>query len=179
MLPAADFFRKNILNRSQDNFIRGNMPDPNAATGEIPFDRIHEKIPESLELGDIPLRQRMRVHVIVHRRRDQDRLAGRKRETTRQIIRDPRGHFCDEVCRRGRDEQQVRKTLWTHLQKRYPLNLWDDLKIRGEAGTVRESNRMSYEILKKLVQKIAATYYLPVDNDIMENVESWKSSILL
>lgn len=85
-----------------------------------------------------------------------------------------RALFCMDV-----NEQQVRKTLWAHLQQIFPEHLWDSLKIIGSGGTQKNSDQLPYSDLKNLVQLTAKACSLSVDDEIMKNNQKWKEAVLL
>ena len=59
------------------------------------------------QLRQIALRRLRRPHMRVHRRREQDRLVGRKQHRGRQIVRLPGCHFGDQIRGRRRDDDQI------------------------------------------------------------------------
>lgn len=61
------------------------------------------------------------------------------------------------------NDQQVRHTLWKHLQQIYPPDLWESLKIVGDAGKTKTDDHLPKDELDELIKKIAEAYPLPFD----------------
>lgn len=84
-------------NLVRDGFRIGNVAQGLPATDEMTLNRFCESIADFPKLLNVFLRHEIPVHLVIHRRRQEDGAIRRQDNGACQVVRKPRGQACNKI----------------------------------------------------------------------------------
>ena len=137
-LPASSLGWKKAISSSSSSAGSSIRPSPISPQAWSPLPGPSTVAPSARELGEVALRRRMRPHLAVHRRRDQQRAAldrPRQAEQRQQVVGAAVQQLGDEVGARRRDQHGV--GLARQVDVRHVVGV-ARVPLAGVDGAVRE-----------------------------------------